>query len=369
MRPSYRTLPDAGREVVSRTCALPGPSGTEPDERESAHLQREPTALSFPDATATENAPLVCPKVSCGCGAAQVPSEERAEADDTCTNDLPDVARTPDESWFHMKAIRERKASLHSGVVLPYAETGRPGSSTPVLFVHAFVESWRYFEPVLRSLPPSIHAFAPTQRGHRSVDGDPNSYQIGDFASDIVEFMDAVGVARAVLVGASSGGLTCQVVATGHPQRVRALVLISAPVTLADKPAVIAMREDITALSDPIDPRFVERFVRGTGPSQMAEELVERLVTESLGIPAEVWRESFLGLLQAVRPEALENLRVPTLLLCGGGDTFVRDDQQFLLDRIPGAELVVYDGVGHGPHLAQPNRVAADVAAFVRRHR
>jgi pimeloyl-ACP methyl ester carboxylesterase len=261
-------------------------------------------------------------------------------------------------------AIEERTAPLRSGVRLPYAETGRP-SVSPVIFVHAYVESWRYFEPVLRCLPSSIHAFAPTQRGHRSVEGDPAGYRIGDFASDIVDFMDAIGTASSVLVGASSGGLVCQAVTTSHPQRVDGLVLISSPVELADKPGVSAVREGIMALSDPIDRRFVEQFVRSTSPIEMSEELVASFVDESLAIPAQVWKESFAGLLQAERAEALESIRVPTLLLSGSRDTFVRDDQQVLLDGIPDAELVVYDGVGHCPHLAHPERVAADVAEFV----
>jgi len=232
-------------------------------------------------------------------------------------------------------AIQERTATLHSGVRLPYAETGRPGVSIPVVFVHAYVESWRYFEPVMRCLPPSIHTFAPTQRGHQSVEGNPAGFRISDFASDIVDFMDAVGAASSVLVGASSGGLVSQVVATSHPQRVAGLVLISSPVTLADKPGVTAMREEIMALSDPIDPRFVEQFVRGTSPNEMSEEFVAGLVDQSLAIPAKVWRESFLGLLRAERAEALENIHVPTLLLSGGVDTFVRHDQQVMLDRSP----------------------------------
>ena len=268
-----------------------------------------------------------------------------------------------------MDAIEERTATLHSGVRLPYAETGRAGLSIPLVFVHAYVESWRYFEPVMRCLPPSIHAFAPTQRGHQSVEGNPAGYRISDFASDIVGFMDAVGAASSVLVGASSGGLVSQLVATSHPERVAGLVLISSPVTLADKPGVTAMREEIMALSDPIDPRFVEQFVRGTSPNEMSEEFVARLVDQSLAIPANVWRESFLGLLQAERAEALENIHVPTLLLSGSVDTLVRDDQQVLLDTIPNAALVVYDGVGHGPHLAHPERVATDLAEFVHRHR
>lgn len=264
-----------------------------------------------------------------------------------------------------MDALEEQVVTLRNGATVPYVETGRSGSAIPVVLVHAYVESWRYFEPVLGALPPSIHAFAPTQRGHQSVEGGPSSYQLSDVASDIVGFMDAVGVDRAVLVGASSGGLISQLVATDHPQRLAGLILISSPVTLADKPGVAAMREEIMALSDPIDSRFVERFVRGTSPTAMSEEFVARLVEESLAIPAQVWRESFLGLLQAERPAALENICVPTLLLSGSSDPIVCADQQVMLDRIPDAELVLYTGVGHSPHLAHPDRVATDLAAFV----
>src|ERR1700712_1728249 len=277
--------------------------------------------------------------------------------------------RAPDREVGQVDAVEERTARLPSGIALPYAEPGSPGRSVPVVLVHAYVESWRYFEPVLRSLPESVHAFAPTQRGHRSVDGKMAGYRISDFATDIVGFLDVVGAARAVLVGASSGGLVSQVVATSHPERVAGLVLISSPVTLADKPGVTAMREDILALSDPIDARFVEQFVRATAPREVPEEFVARLVDESLGVPAAVWRESLSGLLQAERPQPLEHIRVPTLLLSGSSDDIVREDQQVLLGRIPDVELVVYDGVGHGPHLARPRSVAADLAAFLYRHR
>lgn len=266
-----------------------------------------------------------------------------------------------------MGAIDVRIATLRSGIALPYAETGEP-DGVPVILVHAYVESWRYFEPVLRLLPASIHAFAPTQRGHATVEGDVTSYRLSDFAADMVDFMYAVGIARAVLIGSSSGGLVSQVVATTHPERVAGLVLISSPVSLSDKPGVTAVREEIMALSDPIDPHFVEQFVRGTSPEGMPEDLVAALVDESLATPAPVWREAFQELVETDVPVALERIHVPTLLLSGSDDAFVQDDQQILLDRIPDAELVVYDGVGHGPHLTHPDRVAADLAAFVHGH-
>lgn len=59
------------------------------------------------------------------------------------------------------------------------------------------------------------------------------------------------------------------------------------------------------ALSDSTNFRFVEQFVRGTSPNELPEELVARLVYESLAAPAKVWRrEWFSGLLQAERSDA-----------------------------------------------------------------
>lgn len=50
-----------------------------------------------------------------------------------------------------MDTIAVNTAALPSGLTLPYAETGEP-AGTPVVFVHAYVESWRYFEVLLRRL-------------------------------------------------------------------------------------------------------------------------------------------------------------------------------------------------------------------------
>ena len=65
---------------------------------------------------------------------------------------------------FTTKAI-----ALSTGVTLPYVEQGDP-DGVPVILLHGVTDSWRSFEPVLPHLPPSIHAFALTQRGHGDAD-------------------------------------------------------------------------------------------------------------------------------------------------------------------------------------------------------
>jgi len=263
-----------------------------------------------------------------------------------------------------MDTVSVRTATLASGLTLPYAETGDP-AGTPVVFVHAYVESWRYFEVVLRHLPASLHGYAPTQRGHGEADRTPDHYRPEDFAADIVAFMDTVGIHRAVLVGSSSGGLVSQIVASSHPHRVSALVLISTPATLADKPGVRVLYEEIALLEDPLDRGFVEEFVRSTSPESVPEEFVDLLVEESLKVPAQVWTKTLCGLIEADAPVNLGRITARTLLIWGDRDAFVRGDQDVLLRGIPDARLVVYQGYGHGVHLAQPDRVVDDLVTFL----
>ncbi|MEU4389975.1 alpha/beta hydrolase [Kribbella sp. NPDC023855] len=263
-----------------------------------------------------------------------------------------------------MGAVVVKRAVLAGGLGVPYGEVGG-AEGTPVVFVHAYVESWRYFEVVLAQLPDSIHGFAPTQRGHGDADRPEDGYSLGDFAADIVEFMDAVGIPKAALVGTSSGGLVSQVVAGTYPDRVSQLVLISSPASLADKAVVDGMWAEISAMQDPLDRGFVADFVRSTSPGAMSDDFVERLVEESLKAPARVWKQTLRGLLDYDARADRDRITAPTLLICGDEDLFVRGDQQLLLEAISTARLKLYPGVGHGVHLVQPGHVVSDIVEFL----
>ena len=73
-----------------------------------------------------------------------------------------------------------KSAALANGLKLPYAEQG-DRSGVPVVFLHAFADSWRSFERVLPCLPRSIRAIAPTQRGHGDADRPGSGYGVEDF--------------------------------------------------------------------------------------------------------------------------------------------------------------------------------------------
>lgn len=260
-----------------------------------------------------------------------------------------------------------RSARLSNGLRLPYVEQG-DHSGVPVLFLHAYVESWRYFEGLLAYLPHWIHAFVPTQRGHGDADRPLSGYGLADFSGDVSRFMDEVGLEAAVLVGSSSGGYVAQRFALDHPERTLGIALIGAPRSLRDKPAVAEFLEEARDLSDPVDPAFAREFLQSTLSRPLPPVVLETLVDESCKAPAHVWKAALEGLLTAVPPTETGTITAPTLVLWGDRDEFVpRSEAEALAGAIPGSRLVTYHGTGHLVTLEEPERVAADAVDLAER--
>ncbi|MDQ3675389.1 MAG: alpha/beta hydrolase [Actinomycetota bacterium] len=262
-----------------------------------------------------------------------------------------------------------KAAALPNGLELPYVEQGDP-SGVPVVFLHAFADSWHSFERVLPHLPRSIHAFAVTQRGHGDADRPASGYGVKEFTEDVVAFMDVVGLEAAVIVASSSASISVQRFAADHPMRTLGLVFIGAPRSLRDKPAVARFFDAVCELSDPIEAAFVQEFVEATVSRPLPPAFLETVIAENLKVPARVWRATLEGLLEAVPATETATITAPTLILWGDRDGFLpRSDQEALAAAIPGSRLVIFEGTGHVVHWEEPERVAADVVALAERVR
>ena len=259
-----------------------------------------------------------------------------------------------------------KSVELPTGVVLPYVEQG-DASGVPVVLLHGVTDSWRSFEPLLAHLPPFLHAFAVTQRGHGEASQPQIGYRTRDFAADIAAFIDALGLEAPIVVGHSMGSVNATRFAIDHPEALRALVLIGAFATFRNKPGIVEFcRSSLAPLRDPIDPVFAREFQESTLANPVAPEFLEMVVGESLKVPAHVWRGAFAGFLEDDFAGELDEIRAPTWLVWGDRDTFSsRADQDTLLAKIPGARLSVYEGVGHALHWEAPRRVAVELSVFV----
>jgi non-heme chloroperoxidase len=276
-------------------------------------------------------------------------------------------ARDGNEPWGNRSVPSTAKSAvLRTGVTVPYVEQG-DASGVPVLLLHAYVDSLRFFEVLFPHLPKFVHAFAFSQRGHGDADRPREGYGTKDFAADVAAFMDAVGLKAAVLAGQSSGGYVAQRFAIDHPERTLGLVLIGAPRDFRDKPD---LGSAVSALSDPVDPGFVREFVESTITQPLPAAHLETLIAESCKVPARVWKATLKGMLEASVPTETGTITAPTLILWGDQDEFcTRAEQEALRAAIPRAALVTYQGTGHLVACEQPARTGADIAGFVGRLR
>jgi pimeloyl-ACP methyl ester carboxylesterase len=255
-----------------------------------------------------------------------------------------------------------RILQLSTGITVPCLLQGDPGAK-PLLLLHAWGESRRSFGRLVPLLP-EFRVAAPDLRGQGDADKPGNGYSLKDQAADAAAILDALQLESAAVLGSSSGGYVAQQLAVGDPDRVDALVLVGAPLTLHGRPA---FADEVEALAGPIDEDWVRQsllwFPLG---SPVPGWYLEDRVRDGVKMPAHVWKGALQGLYQATPPTEAGAISAPTLILRGGQDGLLPPaDHETLAARIPRSILKSYPGVGHLVLWEVPERVAADTRAFL----
>lgn len=264
-----------------------------------------------------------------------------------------------------LTGMRFSTVRLTTGPRIHYAEYGN-ADGEPILFLHGWPDSWFSWSRVVPLLPQGLRAFMPDQRGFGDSERPHAGYGIGQFAADAVAFLDAVSVERATIVGHSFGSFVTRQVALTHPDRLRRMVLIGTAVSAASR-VVREVQGLVRDLEDPVSVEFARDFQASTVYRPVPDSFFERIVAESLKLPARLWRDVIDQLLAYDDATQLARIVTPTLLLWGEHDAlFAREDQESLVTAIPGARLRIYQETGHCPNWERPEDVAADVHTFLR---
>jgi len=262
-----------------------------------------------------------------------------------------------------------------NGIELFYEETGDPGAPPLVLIMgwggdHT---AWALQQPAFN---PEHRVIALDNRGAGQSEVAPAPYTIPGMAEDVVGLMDALGIARAHVCGASMGGMIAQELVLRHPDRVRTLQLhCTAPVIDAYGRFLIDTLLAVKARGDR------EENVRAVMPWILCRKtMVERpdfirfWIDRALAYPYPVGYEGLSRQADAIRGHdtlaRLGEIRVPTLITTGAEDILVPPASSHELHaRIPGSQLMTIPDAGHLHFIEQAERFNAACGEFLGKHR
>jgi len=208
--------------------------------------------------------------------------------------------------------------------------------------------------------------------GHGKSEPGPR-FMLEDHADALLDAFGALGIDRAVIVGLSWGGMVAMRMAIQHPSKVRGLAILDASAsaeTLAKKlkyRAFIAMHRRVGMP--------YSLFVRDLAPLMFAQrtirerpDLLEATFKRTMGFDRGGLCRSALAVVVHRKDikDRLGRINVPTLVMCGSEDLSTLPEETEAIARgIPGAELVVLEGLGHMSALEDPEAVNARLIPFV----
>ncbi|MBA4804108.1 MAG: alpha/beta hydrolase [Brevundimonas sp.] len=273
-----------------------------------------------------------------------------------------------------------------NGVRLWYRVAGQTGGA-PVVFLHggpgqgsqAFA---RFAGPALERRLRMV--YLDQRGGGRSERPWNEAYSLDLLVEDLEQLRRRWGVERLSLIGHSFGTIVALEYAAAHPERVERLVLAAAAPDLPAamdvqcqrlerldpdtwRRAAAARPEGSRARCNPFvaDRAFIDAAMF---PDPAIREAVEAAdAADGLRNTGEIGRVLFgAGGLTEYRFDRVDRLTMPVLVIAGGADfQTVVEPQRALVRAAPDARIIEYAGRGHFMFVEEPERFAADVAAFL----
>jgi pimeloyl-ACP methyl ester carboxylesterase len=304
---------------------------------------------------------------------------------------MPELVNGFDDSILDEKASKVGPARID----IAYQRLGNPDSPAVLLimgiagqsvnwpdaFCHALVDrGMQVIRFDNRDVGLSTHlADAPPPDLPAALAGDLSSlsYTLSDMAADAVGLLDALGLEKAHVVGASMGGAIAQTMAIEHPDRVRSLTSMMSTTgnrSIGPPPSPDVLREVFggppATTRDEVIQQFLRAFRAVGSPGYPTDE---NEVAARTGCaydrsydPIGAARQAIASVASGDRTERLRHLDVPTLVIHGLADRMCDvSGGRATAEAIPGAELVLIEGMGHDLPPGLRSQLAERIAGFV----
>lgn len=252
---------------------------------------------------------------------------------------------------------------------LSYDDVGE--GTTPIIFLHGFPFDKTMWNEQLEFLKPSFRLIACDIRGFGKSTDETSTLSIDLFADDLIQFMDALQIDKAIVCGLSMGGFIALNAQKKYPNRFEALILCDTQ-CIADTVEVKAKRYKII---DEIKMNGVTNFNEGfiknvfhKDSINNKKEVVEQLRGVVFANSQHIISEGLRVL--ANRSETcstLSEINIPTLIICGREDEVTPLIQsEFMNTNIKRAIIEIIDNAGHVSNLEQPQEFNKHLSKFLR---
>ncbi|OYD06758.1 alpha/beta fold hydrolase [Paludifilum halophilum] len=229
-------------------------------------------------------------------------------------------------------------------------------------------------DPFWNDLAQDYCAIAFDNRGAGRTERPQTAYSIVGFAEDTVRLMDRLGISTAYVMGFSMGGMIAQEIALRYPDRVDRLIL---GCTNCGGHEQIPADEQVRSLlmeGNGLTEEKKDNQIRLLFPNPFVDAnpaFIEKNMKELARDPMDP--ASFRRQWQAIVDwegsyERLPEVDAPTLVMHGNEDILIPPENANLLaERIPDAEVRLFEDAGHGLNAQCSHQVAEAVVSFLKK--
>ncbi|HVV35457.1 MAG TPA: alpha/beta hydrolase [Acidimicrobiales bacterium] len=250
-----------------------------------------------------------------------------------------------------------------ANVALSYDDNGHRG--TPAyLFVHGWTCDRSFFKPQYDHFGANARAVAVDLRGHgKSPLAEDGDYSIAAFAGDLAALIDELGLAPAIVVGHSLGGVITCALAASYPDKVAAALMVDPAPFVWPESIRSILEATFSAVNSPDGAAaragLVDMMFMATDDAARKAAIAEAMAVA----PQEVAGPAIASLLDFDGPAALAAVQCPIASI--GSDGPVNDALE--MKRInPNVLIGQTLGAGHFNQLEVPDQVNAMLERFVR---
>ena len=272
--------------------------------------------------------------------------------------------------------FEDRYFTVRDGLRLHYRDYAGEREKPPLLCLPGLTRNGRDFADLAARYSPRFRVLALDFRGRALSDYDPvpGRYNPMTYAGDVIELLDELGIAQAIFIGTSLGGLVTMAIATSMPQHIAAAI--------------------INDVGPDVDPNGIERILTYVGKDERFrtwDEAAEKISANYGGSFSRYGHEDWVNMAKRNCREENGEIRFdydmaiaepfrtagkappvdlwpfftalaqkPLLVVRGEKSDLLTADTAARMQAVaPHMKLVVVPGVGHAPELGEPEAVRA----------